>query len=212
MTPAPCSCATFRNKSITCRPRWLSSAAVGSSARMRLGRFASARATATRCCWPPEGEQGERLKRVGVGRGKGDKADSAHVDFGSKGIGMLKTCTRPALRAIDVRHHESSETAPRRSLRCVGRGVQVRVDTTAPFWVRAQSDLPTASSPWRRALRPCDATSARDELCGYLRISAIVYAQSYSGVRANSFIPPSQPVTLLVVRRLYRPHHAAAPA
>ena len=51
---ASCSWATLRNSSITCRPRTLSSAAVGSSARTRLGRLASAPATATRCCSPPE--------------------------------------------------------------------------------------------------------------------------------------------------------------
>ena len=31
-----------------------SSAPVGSSAKMMSGRGTSARATATRCCWPPE--------------------------------------------------------------------------------------------------------------------------------------------------------------
>ncbi len=37
---------------------WLSSAPVGSSARMMCGSLTSARAIATRCCWPPESSEG----------------------------------------------------------------------------------------------------------------------------------------------------------
>ena len=36
---------------------------VGSSAKMISGRFASARATATRCCWPPESSDGRCRSR-----------------------------------------------------------------------------------------------------------------------------------------------------
>ncbi len=35
-------------------PVWLSRFPVGSSAAIRAGSFARARATATRCCWPPD--------------------------------------------------------------------------------------------------------------------------------------------------------------
>ena len=37
---------------------------VGSSAKMISGRLASARATATRCCWPPESSEGRCLTRL----------------------------------------------------------------------------------------------------------------------------------------------------
>lgn len=45
-------------KRMTCRSRWLSSAAVGSSARITRGSLASARATATRGCCPPDNMEG----------------------------------------------------------------------------------------------------------------------------------------------------------
>ena len=49
----PSWCRAF-NKAITSMPLWLSSAPVGSSARITGGSFTKARAMATRCCWPPE--------------------------------------------------------------------------------------------------------------------------------------------------------------
>ena len=36
---------------------------MGSSAKMISGRLASARATATRCCWPPDSSLGRCLSR-----------------------------------------------------------------------------------------------------------------------------------------------------
>ena len=45
-------CACSRDK--ICLPVWSSSAPVGSSHSSSFGRFASARAMATRCCSPPE--------------------------------------------------------------------------------------------------------------------------------------------------------------
>ena len=38
---------------------------VGSSANMTLGRETSARATATRCCWPPDSSDGRCAEAVG---------------------------------------------------------------------------------------------------------------------------------------------------
>ena len=43
----------------------LSSAAIGSSSNSTLGRIASARATATRCCWPPDSERTLRAAMPG---------------------------------------------------------------------------------------------------------------------------------------------------
>ena len=37
---------------------WLSSAPVGSSAKMSWGELTKARAMATRCCWPPDSSAG----------------------------------------------------------------------------------------------------------------------------------------------------------
>src|SRR5439155_1027374 len=41
---------------------WLSRLAVGSSASSTLGPLTSARAMATRCCWPPESSRGRRCE------------------------------------------------------------------------------------------------------------------------------------------------------
>ena len=43
---------------MTSAPEWLSRLPVGSSARISAGSVTSARATATRCCWPPESSVG----------------------------------------------------------------------------------------------------------------------------------------------------------
>ena len=51
MCPCPCS---FSRMAMTSLPPWLSSAPVGSSARITGPPFISARAMLTRCCWPPE--------------------------------------------------------------------------------------------------------------------------------------------------------------
>ena len=51
---AATSLQSLRIKSRTCWALTESSAPVGSSANTNFGRFASARATATRCCWPSE--------------------------------------------------------------------------------------------------------------------------------------------------------------
>src|SRR6185437_10758255 len=48
------SVVSLRINSSTCWAFFGSSAPLGSSARTSLGRLASARATATRCCWPTE--------------------------------------------------------------------------------------------------------------------------------------------------------------
>ncbi len=53
ITVTPCA-ATPRSSAKICAPVVLSSSPVGSSAMIRRGWFASARATATRCCSPPD--------------------------------------------------------------------------------------------------------------------------------------------------------------
>ena len=45
-------CSDF-NSTCICRRRFASSAESGSSSKSNRGRFTSARASATRCCWPP---------------------------------------------------------------------------------------------------------------------------------------------------------------
>src|SRR5690606_25778533 len=52
------SALSVRKSSITSAPVLASSSPVGSSARSSAGRFASARAIATRCCSPPESSDG----------------------------------------------------------------------------------------------------------------------------------------------------------
>lgn len=82
----------------------------------------------------------------------------------------------------DSSRPESSEMAPRRSLRCVGRGVQVQADTTAPFAVRARLGWPTAFELWLRAWPPSCATCSSVERCDSAREMVTARGLSYSGV------------------------------
>ena len=51
------------SRAMTSAPAWLSRLPVGSSARMSAGSVTSARATATRCCWPPDSSVGSWSSR-----------------------------------------------------------------------------------------------------------------------------------------------------
>ncbi len=55
---------TSRSRASTSCPVWVSSAPVGSSANTTSGRVMSARAIATRCCWPPESCEGRSPRRL----------------------------------------------------------------------------------------------------------------------------------------------------
>ena len=59
-----------------------SSAPVGSSAKTISGRGTSARATATRCCWPPESWLGQVVQPVAAGR-RSSTISSNHASSGS---------------------------------------------------------------------------------------------------------------------------------
>jgi hypothetical protein len=59
----PISCTARRMKSRISAPARESRLPVGSSAKMISGRLASARATATRCCWPPDSSLGRWVSR-----------------------------------------------------------------------------------------------------------------------------------------------------
>mmetsp|Transcript_26187 Transcript_26187/g.66627 ORF Transcript_26187/g.66627 Transcript_26187/m.66627 type:complete len:83 (+) Transcript_26187:87-335(+) len=56
---APSSLFTWSSASRTWMPVLLSRAPVGSSQKSNAGRFAIARATATRCCSPPDSSAGK---------------------------------------------------------------------------------------------------------------------------------------------------------
>src|SRR3954469_11234749 len=59
----PSTSTTSRRRPSTSRPVLVSSAPVGSSAKTTSGRVTSARAIATRCCWPPESWEGRWRSR-----------------------------------------------------------------------------------------------------------------------------------------------------
>src|SRR4051794_29268534 len=59
----PSASTTSRSRASTSRPVRVSSAPVGSSANTTSGRVTSARAIATRCCWPPESCEGRWRRR-----------------------------------------------------------------------------------------------------------------------------------------------------
>ena len=59
----PISSTARRRKVSTSVPARESRLPVGSSAKMISGRLASARATATRCCWPPDSSLGRCSSR-----------------------------------------------------------------------------------------------------------------------------------------------------
>ena len=75
-----------RSRSSTPRPERVSSAPVGSSAKITSGSETSARAIATRCCWPPESCAG--------GAGPGRRARRPRAPRGSWRAG----CAAPASR------------------------------------------------------------------------------------------------------------------
>ena len=52
---------------------------VGSSAKMICGRVARARATATRCCWPPDSSAGRCVQPVAQAHGLDDRVDPLRV-------------------------------------------------------------------------------------------------------------------------------------
>ena len=60
----PNSSTARRSSSSTSRDEPESRLPVGSSAKMTAGRETSARATATRCCWPPESSDGRCVEPV----------------------------------------------------------------------------------------------------------------------------------------------------
>ena len=62
-TVRPSASTTSRSRARTSRPVRVSSAPVGSSAKTTSGRVTSARAIATRCCWPPESWEGRWRRR-----------------------------------------------------------------------------------------------------------------------------------------------------
>ena len=59
----PNSSTARRRSASTSRPAAESRLPVGSSAKITAGRVISARATATRCCWPPESSDGRWVRR-----------------------------------------------------------------------------------------------------------------------------------------------------
>src|SRR3954464_14082301 len=67
MTVWPNSSTARRRRASTSPEDFESRLPVGSSAKTTAGLLASARATATRCCWPPESSGGRGARR---GRGR----------------------------------------------------------------------------------------------------------------------------------------------
>ena len=63
----PAALSSWR-RAMTSAPAWLSRLPVGSSARIRAGSVTSARATATRCCWPPDSSVGSWSSRSPIPR------------------------------------------------------------------------------------------------------------------------------------------------
>ena len=85
---APAARRASRTSARTCARRPASSASKGSSSRTRPGSGASARASATRCCWPPESWWGRRF------------AEAAEAD-------QLQQLLDPAAAALGARQAEA---------------------------------------------------------------------------------------------------------
>ena len=77
ITVWPNSSTASRSRASTSSEAWESRLPVGSSANTTAGRDASARATATRCCWPPESSEGRWREPV------------AEVDLGDQRVDPL---------------------------------------------------------------------------------------------------------------------------
>ena len=162
------STATRRINSITVRPEWASSAAVGSSHTSNRGPCTSARAIATRCCWPPEscaGSARARLPRptassiwvawaTALFRGmplmsRGMAAFSAAVRLGNKlYAGTRARCFGRETRPVGCRGAPAVQTESNVPL--VGRATRRRRDSTS---CRSRSDPRATSLAERRGDR-----------------------------------------------------------
>ena len=79
---------------------------VGSSAKMISGRLASARATATRCCWPPDSSDGRCFRRFVEADGLDDLVEPRGVGLAAGEAGGQRDVLRRGERRDEVERLE----------------------------------------------------------------------------------------------------------
>ena len=124
--------------------RLLSRLPVGSSASSRSGSFTSARAMATRCCWPPESSAG--VWRDAIGEADRSSARAAEAADGRRGPSRRAAAPRSRARWSAAAGGRPGRRS--RSARCAGAPARRR---SAPRRPRRRGDSARASG---RSSRP----------------------------------------------------------
>ena len=125
----------------TSAPAWLSRLPVGSSARMSAGSVTIARATATRCCWPPDSSVGSWSSAI---------AEAQALQRG-RAPGALRSAPADAL--VEQRRRDVVERAWSAAAGC-RTGRRSRWSGCGPGPARRRRASPTAVPAERVARRP----------------------------------------------------------
>ncbi len=113
------------SSAITSAPLLLSSAPVGSSARMIWPPFMSARAIDTRCCWPPESWLGPVLEALAEAE-RGEQRLGARAPLGGRHAGVDRRHLDVLARRSRWRSGCSSGTRSRRPRAAAARARRAR--------------------------------------------------------------------------------------
>ena len=114
---------------------------VGSSAKMISGRLASARATATRCCWPPDSSFGRCFKRSARPTVVDDVVEPSLVGLAAGELHRQRDVLDRGQRRHQVERLEDEAEPVRRS-------------TVSCFSLRVRSTSPIVTVPPSRRSRP----------------------------------------------------------
>ena len=153
----PAALSSWRS-AMTSAPEWLSRLPVGSSARMRAGSVTSARAIATRCCWPPDSSVGSWSMRspspsrssAALARAARSLRDDALVEQRSRDVvegararqevvGLEDEADRPASEPREAVVIEVADRRAGERVRAGGRPVQAADDVHHRGLARART-------------------------------------------------------------------------
>ena len=176
--PKPNSRCSPASRSSTAACTVTSSAEVGSSAMTSAGRSASARATATRCRWPPDSWCGNRSAHVGSSctavsssRTRSARSAAESVPWTSSGSAMLQPMVCRGLsddagswNTMPTRLRSSRSRRPRAVRRSLpSTSTEPATTGTSPASARPIVDLPEPDSPTRPTVSPaCRSRSMPD--------------------------------------------------
>ena len=145
------------SSSCICLRSLRSSAPSGSSSRSTAGSLTSARASATRCCWPPESCDGPALVvavRAARGRGSARPARGSRSSGPSCAAGRTRRCRRRSgagtARTTGRRCSRCACTAGRRRCRWPASTTRPSSGSSKPAIMRSEVVLPQPDGPEQR--------------------------------------------------------------